>query len=69
LPTQDLDLLCSLIPRQNIIDYDGDEYIDPDLKEELELKSKMQNSDYTSPTLEKTMVCIVADTGLSFEYL
>ena len=69
LQPNDFDEFKALVLRQNILDYDGDKYMDPDLKEELEIKARLQNSDYTSPTLEKQLVCVVADTGLSFEYL
>ena len=64
---KDFDELKALVPRQNILDYDADKYINPDLKEELELKAMLKNSDYTSPTLEKQMVCVVASTGYTFE--
>ena len=50
---KDFDELKALVARQNILDYDGDKYIDPDLKEELEIKASLQNKDYTSPSLEK----------------
>lgn len=69
LNSQDFDELKALVPRQNILDYDSDKYVDPDLKEELELKAKMQNKDYTSPTLEKQLVCVAVGTGYSLEYL
>lgn len=67
-PTE-FDEMRAAIPRQNILDYDSDIYIDPDLKEELALKSKMKNQDYTSPTLEKQLVCVSIGTGFTFEYL
>ena len=69
LGPQDFDELKALIPRQNILDYDGDKYVDPDLKEELEIKARLQNKDYTSPTLEKQIVCVSVGTGLTMEYL
>lgn len=69
LGPQEFDELKALIPRQNILDYDGDKYVDPDLKEELEIKAKLQNKDYTSPTLEKQIVCVAVGTGYSIEYL
>ena len=65
----EFDEFKAIVPRQNIIDYDGDIYMDPDLKEELEIKARLKNSDYTSPTLEKQLVCIVAATGMTFDYL
>lgn len=66
---QEFEEIKALIPRQNILDYDADKYMDPDLKEELEIKARLQNKDYTSPTLEKQMVCVAVGTGFSFEYL
>jgi len=69
LNSTDIDELKAIVPRQNILDYDGDKYIDPELKEELELKAKMQNKDYTSPTLEKQLVCVGVTTGYTLEYL
>lgn len=69
LGPQDFDELKALIPRQNILDYDGDKYVDPDLKEELEIKARLQNKDYTSPTLEKQIVCVAVGTGFTMEYL
>lgn len=65
----EFDELKALIPRQNILDYDGDKYMDPDLKEELEIKARLQNQDYTSPTLEKQLICVAVGTGFTFEYL
>lgn len=38
---KDFDELKALVSRQNILDYDGDKYIDPDLKEELEIKARL----------------------------
>lgn len=69
LTAKDFDELKALIPRQNILDYDDDVYMDADLKEELDLKAKLQNKDYTSPTLEKQIVCVSIATGISFEEL
>lgn len=69
LGPQDFEELKALVPRQNILDYDADKYVDPDLKEELEIKARLQNKDYTSPTLEKQLVCVAVGTGFSLEYL
>lgn len=66
---KDFDEFKALVPRQNILDYDGDMYLDAELKEELELKAKLQNSDYTAPTLEKQLVCVNISTGIGFEEL
>ena len=69
ITSADFEELQALIPRQNILDYDGDKYVDPELKAELDLKAKLQNKDYTSPTLEKQLVCVSIGTGFSFDYL
>ena len=66
---KDFDELKALVPRQNILDYDGDKYIDPDLKEELEIKQRLQNQDYTSPTLEKQIICVSIGTGFTKQYI
>lgn len=67
--SSDFEELKAVIPRQNILDYDGDKYIDPDLKEELQIKAEMKNKDYTAPTLEKQIICVAIGTGYSLEYL
>ena len=66
---KDFDELKALVSRQNILDYDGDKYVDPDLKEELEIKARLQNKNYTSPSLEKQMVCVCAGTGYTLKEL
>lgn len=65
----DFDEFKAIVPRQNVLDYDGDKYMDYDLKDELELKARLQNQDYTAPTLEKQIVCVAVGTGYSLEYL
>ena len=67
--SKEFDEFKAIVPRQNILDYEGDKYMNPDLKEELEIKAKLKNSDYTSPTLEKQMSCIVAGTSYKYEEL
>lgn len=69
LTAKDIDELKALVPRQNILDYDGDKYIDQDLKEELEIKAKLKNKDYTSPTLEKQIICVAISTGYELGYI
>ena len=66
---KDFDELKALVSRQNILDYDGDKYIDTDLQEELEIKARLQNKNYTSPSLEKQMVCVCAGTGYTLKEL
>lgn len=69
LNSQDFEELKSVISHYNILNYDGDEYVDPDLKEELEIKAKLENKDYVSPTLEKQLVCISISTPYTIEML
>lgn len=69
ISSKEFDEFKAIVPRQNILDYEGDKYMNPDLKEELEIKAKLKNSDYTSPTLEKQMSCIVAGTSYKYEEL
>jgi len=38
LTNKDLEELTAIITHYNILDYDGDKYIDPNLKKDLELK-------------------------------
>lgn len=54
--SKDFDELTGIITHGNILGYDDDIYIDPDLKADLDKKRKLQNKDYTSPTLEKQIV-------------
>lgn len=69
LSAQDFEELKAVIMHCNILNYDGDEYIDPELKEEMEIKAKMLNKDYVSPTLEKQLICISSSTSYKFEEL
>ena len=41
LEPKELDEFIAIITHQNILDYDGDKYIDPNLREEMELKARM----------------------------
>ena len=66
---KDFDELKALVSRQNILYYDVDKYVEPDLKEELEIKARLQNKNYTSPSLEKQMVCVCAGTGYTLKEL
>lgn len=61
--SKDFDELIGIITHYNILGYDDDEYIDPDLKAELDLKRKLQNQDFQSPTLEKQIVAVSISTG------
>lgn len=69
LNNQDFEKLRAIVTHYNILDYKDDVYIDPDLKEELETKAKMQNKDYTSPTLEKQLVCVSISTPYTIDQL
>lgn len=61
---KDFDELIGIICHMNILGYDDDEYIDPDLKAELDLKRKLQNQDFQSPTLEKQIGAVSISTGI-----
>lgn len=65
----DFDELKSIVLHYNINNYEGDKYIDPDLKEELEIKAKLKSGKYVAPNLEKQMACIVCGTSYTFESL
>lgn len=69
LESKDLDEFIAIITHQNILDYDGDKYIDPNLKAEMELKARMENKNYTSPTLEKMLVCVSISSPYTMEML
>lgn len=62
----DFDILRKVVCYQNMPDYD-DEYIDPELKAELELKAKLENPNNIQPTLEKQESCLVASTAYTYE--
>ena len=62
----DYDLLRNIILYYNIPDYD-DEYIDPELKKELEEVARLKNPNAVQPSLEKQMSCIISATG-SYTY-
>lgn len=56
------DLLRNIILYYNLPDYD-DEYIDPELKKELEEVARLKNPNSVQPSLEKQMSCIISATG------
>ena len=62
----DFDLLRKVVCYYNMPDYD-DEYIDPELKAELELAAKLENPNNVTPTLEKQETCLVASTAYTYE--
>ncbi|PWL40700.1 MAG: hypothetical protein DBY43_06830 [Clostridiaceae bacterium] len=51
------------------MDYDGDKYIDPNLKKDMELKQRLENKNYSSPSLEKMLVCISISSPYTMEEL
>lgn len=65
--SKDFDEFKAIVTHYNILGYDGDEYIDPDLKADLELKKKLENKDYTSPSLEKQIICVSISTSYKIE--
>ena len=69
LSPQDFDELIAVIMHYNILDYDGDKYIDPLLKKDLEAKAQLQNKNYNSPSLEKQLVCISISSPYKIEEL
>ena len=69
LSPQDFDELIAIILHYNILDYDGDRYIDPLLKKDLEAKAQLQNKNYNSPSLEKQLVCISISSPYKIEEL
>ena len=62
----DYNLLRKVVCYQNMPDYD-DEYIDPELKAEMEEAARLSNQNNVSPTLEKQESCIVASTSYTYE--
>lgn len=62
----DFDLLRKVVCYYNMPDYD-DDYIDPELKAELELAAKLENPNNVQPTLEKQETCLVASTAYTYE--
>lgn len=60
--------LRQIVCYQNMPDYD-DDYIDPELKEEMEEAARLENPNAVSPTLEKQESCIVASTSYKYSEL
>lgn len=69
LSSKDFDELVAVVTHQNILDYDGDKYIDPNLKKDMELKHRLENKNYSSPSLEKMLVCISISSPYTMEEL
>ena len=62
----DYDLLRSIVLYYNIPDYD-DEYINPELKAELEEVARLKNPNNVQPSLEKQESCIVSTGVYTYE--
>lgn len=60
------DELRQIVCYQNILDYD-DEYIDPELKAELEEAARLRNPNQVQPSLEKQEACILTNSAYTFE--
>ena len=69
LTPKQFDELVAVVTHQNILDYDGDKYIDPNLKKDMELKQRLENKNYSSPSLEKMLVCISISSPYTMEEL
>ena len=69
LTNKDLEELTAIITHYNILDYDGDKYIDPNLKKDLELKKQLEHKDYAAPSLEKQMVGVSISSPYRIEEL
>lgn len=63
---RDFDELRKIVCFQNMPDYD-DDYIDPELKAELEEAARLRNPNNVQPSLEKQECCIISSTGYTFE--
>lgn len=69
LTNKDLEELTAIVTHYNILDYDGDKYIDPNLKKDLELKKQLESKNYTSPSLEKQLVGVSISSPYHIEEL
>lgn len=58
--------LKSIVLYWNIPDWD-DDYINPDLKKELDEVARLKNPNMVQPSLEKQECCIVASSSYTFE--
>lgn len=64
--SNDYDLLRNIVLYYNIPDYD-DEYINPELKAELEEVARLKNPNNVQPSLEKQESCIVSTGVYTYE--
>lgn len=66
IDNNDYDLLRNIVLYYNIPDYD-DEYINPELKAELEEVARLKNPNNVQPSLEKQESCIVSTGVYTYE--
>jgi hypothetical protein len=64
--SSEYDILRNIVLYYNIPDYD-DEYIDPELKAELEEAARLRNPNQVQPSLEKQEACILTNSAYTFE--
>ena len=69
LNNKDLEEFTAVVTHYNILDYDGDKYVDPNLKKDLELKKQLESKNYSSPSLEKQIVGICISSPYRIEEL
>lgn len=69
LSPKEFEELAAIIMHQNILDYEGDKYMDPKLKQDMEDKARLENKNYSAPSLEKQLVCISISSPYTFEEL
>lgn len=66
---KEFDEFKSIVLHYNILDYDGDNYIDPLLKKDMEEKARLENRNYSGPSLEKQLVCVAISSSYTIEML
>ena len=69
ISTNEFDELSAIVTHYNMLNYEGDKYLDPTLKEEMEIKARLENKDYRTPSLEKQLVCVSVGTSYKIEEL
>lgn len=62
----DYDFLRRIYCYQNILDYD-DKYVDPELKEALDEKKRLESLDSETPSLEKQEAAVITGSSYTFE--
>lgn len=66
---KEFDELIAIALHYNILNYEGDSYMDPKLKEAMEIKANLENKNYNAPSLEKQLVCISISSPYRMEEL